>query len=268
MFSKIRVSFFVKCKIDFFRNEDEFDRMQEVADDLVAKLMLDEEAPNSKNSFNLNSLQRSIENDMKTQSTFNLQSNLLPNSLLGSQQPPPPPPNLNAGQEKWYYRDPQGDVQGPFLASDMTEWYRAGYFSVTLLLKRQCDERFFTLGELVKLCGNAGTAPFAKTLRLPPVKTNPEPTSMMSGVQTPAKPAAQPGLDTDALHRLQQMQLQQSLQQQILIRQAMALQTLSQTEPSFAGLSALQQRELVAQHILSQPPVSIHFRMVPYPQKA
>ncbi|EDX15225.1 GD24369 [Drosophila simulans] len=38
-------------------------------------------------------------------------------------------PNLN---ELWFYRDPQSNVQGPFSAVEMTEWYRAGYFNENL----------------------------------------------------------------------------------------------------------------------------------------
>lgn len=156
--------------------------MQEVADDLVAKLMLDEETPNSSNKSTndySNSINSTSSSDMKSQSAYgsHLQSNLLQNSVMNSNilsqslpQGPPPPPQTSIIPDKWYYRDPQGDVQGPFLASDMTEWYRAGYFSVNLLLKRQCDERFFTLGELIKLCGSSGGGPFSSTGRLQPIK--------------------------------------------------------------------------------------------------
>lgn len=70
-------------------------------------------------------------------------------------------------QEKWYYRDPQGEVQGPFLANEMSEWHKQGYFAPNLLVRRTCDERYTTLGELVSLCG---TVPFKPGTILPPLK--------------------------------------------------------------------------------------------------
>ncbi|KAM5165418.1 GRB10-interacting GYF protein 2 isoform 1-T3 [Mantella aurantiaca] len=60
-----------------------------------------------------------------------------------------PPDN----QQKWYYKDPQGEIQGPFSNREMAEWYQAGYFPVTLLLRRVCDETFQTLGDIIKLWG-------------------------------------------------------------------------------------------------------------------
>lgn len=48
----------------------------------------------------------------------------------------------------------------------MTEWFRAGYFSASLLVKRHCDDRFYTLGELVSTFGNN---PF-QAIRFPMVK--------------------------------------------------------------------------------------------------
>lgn len=101
----------------------------------------------------------------------------------------PPPDN----QQKWYYKDPQGEIQGefclialspffaffmfffffnlcssvhvlfqsssflyfigPFSNREMGEWYQAGYFPVTLLLRRVCDETFQPLCDIIKLWG-------------------------------------------------------------------------------------------------------------------
>lgn len=60
--------------------------------------------------------------------------------------------------DRWYYRDPQGKVQGPFTATEMLEWYRAGYFDETLNVRRVCDPQFIELGELLKAC--SGSIPF------------------------------------------------------------------------------------------------------------
>ncbi|KAH8384902.1 hypothetical protein KR200_000948 [Drosophila serrata] len=70
--------------------------------------------------------------------------------------------NLN---DLWFYRDPQTNVQGPFSALEMTEWYRAGYFNENLFVRRFADNRFRPLGELIKFCH--GNMPFTHSHLLP-----------------------------------------------------------------------------------------------------
>ncbi|KAH8395729.1 hypothetical protein KR222_001389 [Zaprionus bogoriensis] len=65
----------------------------------------------------------------------------------------------------WFYRDPQSNVQGPFSAIEMTEWYRAGYFNENLFVRRLSDSHFRPLGELIKLC--RGNMPFTHSHLLP-----------------------------------------------------------------------------------------------------
>ncbi|EDW83548.1 uncharacterized protein Dwil_GK13661 [Drosophila willistoni] len=72
--------------------------------------------------------------------------------------------NANAN-DLWFYRDPQANVQGPFSAIEMTEWYRAGYFNENLFVRRFSDNRFRPLGELIKLCH--GNMPFTNSHLLP-----------------------------------------------------------------------------------------------------
>lgn len=53
-----------------------------------------------------------------------------------------PPHMINANpNDLWFYRDPQSNVQGPFSAMEMTEWYRAGYFNENLFVRRFSDSR-------------------------------------------------------------------------------------------------------------------------------
>jgi hypothetical protein len=54
----------------------------------------------------------------------------------------------------WFYRDPQGNIQGPFTGADMHEWYKAGFFTAQLLVKRESDPDFQPLGLLVQILGN------------------------------------------------------------------------------------------------------------------
>lgn len=44
------------------------------------------------------------------------------------------PSNSRASEKTWYYRDPQGLVQGPFSSVEMFNWNAAGYFPVDLLV--------------------------------------------------------------------------------------------------------------------------------------
>lgn len=69
----------------------------------------------------------------------------------------------------WYYRDPQGKIQGPFTATEMLEWYRAGYFDETLNVRRVCDPQFLELGELLKVCSGPGAIPFISMPIIPPL---------------------------------------------------------------------------------------------------
>lgn len=61
-------------------------------------------------------------------------------------------------------------MQGPFSNIEMAEWYKAGYFSNQLKVRRQCDERFFLLGELITMCGGAN--PFQTGIRFPTLKND------------------------------------------------------------------------------------------------
>lgn len=59
----------------------------------------------------------------------------------------PMPPAATEPEEKttpdtWFYQDPQGIVQGPFTAQEMAEWFSAGYFTMTLLVKQGRDNTF------------------------------------------------------------------------------------------------------------------------------
>ena len=80
-----------------------------------------------------------------------LQGQYMPRS-----QPTPPPPfrQLPPEQIFWQYRDPSGQLQGPFSAIQMQDWYLQGFFSETLLVKRVEAADFETLGALVIRIGD------------------------------------------------------------------------------------------------------------------
>ncbi|KAF8942967.1 hypothetical protein BGZ47_005934 [Haplosporangium gracile] len=55
---------------------------------------------------------------------------------------------------KWLYRDPTGNVQGPFASEEMHEWYKGGFFTMDLLVKREQDANFEPLGALIRKIGS------------------------------------------------------------------------------------------------------------------
>ncbi|OZJ04834.1 hypothetical protein BZG36_02325 [Bifiguratus adelaidae] len=55
---------------------------------------------------------------------------------------------------RWLYRDPSGNVQGPFTTSNMEEWFKAGFFSPTLLVIPEEGSQFEPLGKLIQRVRN------------------------------------------------------------------------------------------------------------------
>ncbi|KAL0970223.1 hypothetical protein UPYG_G00238950 [Umbra pygmaea] len=111
---------------------------------------------------------------------------------------------------KWFYKDPQGEIQGPFTTLEMGEWFQAGYFTMTLLVKRGCDQGFQQLGDVIKMWGRV---PFAPGPSPPPLLVRPPPPRPLP----PRGPAG--NMDQDRLKKQQQQDLTaaalyQQLQQQ------------------------------------------------------
>ncbi|XP_012534011.1 GRB10-interacting GYF protein 2 isoform X2 [Monomorium pharaonis] len=205
------------------RTEDDLDRMKEEAAALVAKLMADEE----------NHKEKTV-------------TSCVP-PPIGNQ---PSAVSSTSNQEKWFYRDPQGEVQGPFLASEMAEWCKAGYFSTGLLVRRTCDERYATLGDLIKMFGRV---PFTPGPPIPPLKLVdqvippvPNPT-VPAGLVPGAMPKA--GLEDPLL--LMTYQQMQMLHNQMLFRQmrTSAIAKLSQSE-HWSSLSPMEQNQLILQYVI------------------
>lgn len=113
---------------------------------------------------------------------------------------------------KWFYKDPQGEIQGPFSTMEMCEWFQAGYFTMTLLVKRGCDEGFQPLGDVIKMWGRVpfapGPSPPPLLGRQPPPLQRPQPNR---------GPTVTGNLDQERLKKQQQQEmaaLYQQLQQQ------------------------------------------------------
>ncbi|KAH3818440.1 hypothetical protein DPMN_120162 [Dreissena polymorpha] len=169
---------------------------------------------------------------------------------------------------KWFYRDPQGDLQGPFASTEMAEWFSAGYFTMNLQVRRGCDEVFSPLGELIKRWGRV---PFLPGQMPPPLMNNISPATESPPQQHQQQPQQQqpqqqqqqqwqdPGQAVaDHQQFLQQYVQQQMQQQQMLMRQLQLQQQLQQVmtqlqeSSHFKALSPLQQQQLVLQIMAKQ----------------
>ena len=51
----------------------------------------------------------------------------------------------------WYYIDPKGSIQGPFLSEQMDDWYGRNFFPQTLPIWRECDSKPFKLANLLNI---------------------------------------------------------------------------------------------------------------------
>ena len=56
---------------------------------------------------------------------------------------------------RWIYRDPQGSTQGPWSGLEMHDWFKAGFFSAELLVKKFEDPEYEPLGQMIRRIGNS-----------------------------------------------------------------------------------------------------------------
>ncbi|EXJ95633.1 hypothetical protein A1O1_00755 [Capronia coronata CBS 617.96] len=56
---------------------------------------------------------------------------------------------------RWIYRDPQGNTQGPFSGLEMHDWFKAGFFTADLQVKKLEDTEYEPLAQLVRRIGNS-----------------------------------------------------------------------------------------------------------------
>ncbi len=124
----------------------------------------------------------------------------LPSSMGSSSSNQPP-----AAQQKtmvmpdrirWIYRDPQGNTQGPWSGLEMHDWYRAGFFSPELLVKKAEDSDYEPLAQLIRRIGNSREPFLVPQIGIPgPASTQggtPWPTQTATPTAPPSAAAAQP----------------------------------------------------------------------------
>ncbi|GIZ36935.1 hypothetical protein CKM354_000040000 [Cercospora kikuchii] len=80
-----------------------------------------------------------------------------PPGSSASNQPPAPQQRtmVMPDRMRWIYRDPQGQTQGPWSGLEMHDWYKAGFFSPELLVKKFEDQDYEPLAQLIRRIGNS-----------------------------------------------------------------------------------------------------------------
>lgn len=162
--------------------------------------------------------------------------------------------NLPEHLYRWLYKDPQGDIQGPFSSAEMMEWFQAGYFTMDLMVKRVCDAAFSKLGTLIK---SWNVVPFVATQQPPPLKVPlgaelGVPSGMgLGGLPHPGLPNLPPGQMNYALQ-------QQYMQEVYRVAAMQQIQNSLKTNEAFANLSPMDQNRIclqyyMASHSLSRP---------------
>jgi len=96
---------------------------------------------------------------------------------------------------RWIYRDPQGNTQGPWSGLEMHDWYRAGFFSPELLVKKVEDADYEPLAQLIRRIGNSREPFLVPQIGIPGPPTSQSgnwPSQSLPALTSPVAPAVQP----------------------------------------------------------------------------
>ena len=96
---------------------------------------------------------------------------------------------------RWIYRDPQGNTQGPWSGLEMHDWYKAGFFSPELQVKKLEDSDYEPLAQLIRRIGNSREPFLVPQIGIPHGSASAQPsnTSSLLGAVPAASPTAQNG---------------------------------------------------------------------------
>jgi PERQ amino acid-rich with GYF domain-containing protein len=94
---------------------------------------------------------------------------------------------------RWIYRDPSGNTQGPFSGLEMHDWYKAGFFSPELLVKKQEELDYEPLAQLIRRIGNSREPFLVPQIGIPHGPATAQPGNAWAGAANPTTtPGAQP----------------------------------------------------------------------------
>ena len=126
------------------------------------------------------------------------------NYFTRSQEQDPSSSQMPASQQRqmvmpdrmrWIYRDPSGNTQGPWSGLEMHDWYKAGFFSPELQVKKLEDADYEPLAQLIRRIGNSREPFLVPQIGIPHGSAAPIPSSTTSAsgaVPATTPSAAQP----------------------------------------------------------------------------
>ena len=86
---------------------------------------------------------------------------------------------------RWIYRDPQGNTQGPWSGLEMHDWFKAGFFTAELQVKKLEDTEFEPLAQLVRRIGNSREPFLVPQIGVPHGPPNPGPGNTWANPSVP-----------------------------------------------------------------------------------
>ena len=95
---------------------------------------------------------------------------------------------------RWIYRDPQGNTQGPWSGLEMHDWYKAGFFSPELQVKKLEDADYEPLAQLIRRIGNSREPFLVPQIGIPHGSANAPPSSNVPSLGT--IPATSPSVQS------------------------------------------------------------------------
>ncbi|KAE8139962.1 hypothetical protein BDV38DRAFT_240680 [Aspergillus pseudotamarii] len=142
---------------------------------------------------------------------------------------------------RWIYRDPQGNIQGPWTGLEMHDWFKAGFFSPDLQIKKLEDPEFEPLAQLVRRIGNS-REPFLVPQIGIPHGPDPNPghwTGNTAGAAQPPFPGSFPSFGTTLTAEQQNALERRKQEEQYLMarqKEHLAQQQAMMKQMQFQGL--------------------------------
>ncbi|KAK4541649.1 hypothetical protein LTR36_007793 [Oleoguttula mirabilis] len=112
-----------------------------------------------------------------------------------SNQPPPSQQRtmVMPDRMRWIYRDPQGETQGPWSGLEMHDWYKVGFFTSDLLVKKYEDPDYEPLAQLIRRIGNSREPFLVPQIGIPHGAPNPATTGSVNSWAGAAAGGGGPG---------------------------------------------------------------------------
>ncbi|KAL4961152.1 uncharacterized protein BDV14DRAFT_204003 [Aspergillus stella-maris] len=166
---------------------------------------------------------------------------------------------------RWIYRDPQGNIQGPWTGLEMHDWFKAGFFSPDLQIRKLEDPEFEPLAQLVRRIGNSREPFLVPQIGVP---HGPEPnaptwgsTTAPTGSAQPPFPGSFPSFGTtltaeqqNALERRKQEEQYLMARQKEHLAQQQAIMKQIQFQPGVPGIHPPQLQHHSSAHSLHSQP--------------